>query len=118
MIKKIYILIVLFFVKIYTSFASLEDDILPWTDTIINEDAGDWMWIIASLLWYVKDTIFWLMMLVAIAVFLYIWAKLVMAKWNPEEFKKAIQSFIYAIVGMVFVWLAWALVVLVSWLNL
>jgi len=38
------------------------------------------------------------MALLAIGMFLFIGGRLVVARWNPEEFKKALQSFIYAAV--------------------
>lgn len=36
------------------------------------------------------------MAVIAIGMFLFIGGRLIMARGNPEEFKKAIKSFIYA----------------------
>jgi hypothetical protein len=40
------------------------------------------------------------------------------ARWNPEEFKKAITYLVYAIVWLILVSWAWLIVSLVSSLNL
>jgi hypothetical protein len=42
----------------------------------------------------------------------------VVARGNPEEFKKALMSFVYAAVGLFVVAFAWALVRLVAGINL
>jgi hypothetical protein len=40
-----------------------------------------------------------------------------MARWNPEEFKKALMSFVYAVIGIFIVAVSRAVVKLVSSLN-
>jgi hypothetical protein len=55
------------------------------------------------------------MAMIAIAVFLYLWYKLIVARWNEEDFKKALLSFVYAVIGIVIVSLSWALLTFVSW---
>jgi hypothetical protein len=71
-----------------------------------------------TIFWFAKDSITSLLMLIAIWVFLYIWIKLVIARWNPEEFKKSMQHMIYAVIWIFVVSAAWALVNLVAWINL
>lgn len=66
---------------------------------------------------YVRDSIFLLLWLIAVWVFLYIWARLIMARGNPEELKKALTSFIYAAIGIFTVALAWALVRIIAGLD-
>jgi len=44
--------------------------------------------------------------------------KLITARGNPEEFKKALNTFIYAVVGIFIVSFAFAAVRLVAGLNL
>jgi hypothetical protein len=39
------------------------------------------------------------------------------ARGNPEEFKKALIHFVYAVVWIFIVSVAWAVVKLVAWLN-
>jgi len=67
---------------------------------------------------YISESIFNLIMIISIAVFIFIWAKLITAKWNPEEFKKAIMSFIYAIAWIFIVSASLWVVKLVASLNL
>jgi len=67
---------------------------------------------------YVRNSLFSLLMLIAIAVFVYIGFKLITARGNPEEFKKALNTFIYAVVGIFIVSFAFAAVRLVAGLNL
>ncbi len=114
-IKIVYsILIYTFFLN--NAFWEIKIDMLP-TSTIVDVgEVKDWNYIL-FLLEYVRDSIFGLLALIGIAAFLFIGIRLVMAKWNPEEFKKAIMHFIYAIVWIVVVTLSWVAVSLVSSLN-
>jgi len=91
------------------------DSILPTDTTVVSWI--DWGNVVVDSLLYVKDTIFNLMALIAISVFLYLWYKLIVARWNEEDFKKALLSFVYAIVGIVMASLAYALVSFVSWIQ-
>ena len=116
MIKKI-IFSLIAIMTISQSFAkSLQDQINPNVNSVIKStsDTDPINWIFSS----VKDTIFWILAVVAIWVFLFIWARLVVARWNPEEFKKASMQLIYAVIWLVVVTLAYATVKLVSWLSL
>jgi len=99
---------------------SIQTGILPgwWNiDVILTDTNTDGFHVLDSLITFVKDSIFNLLLLISLGVFLYIWAKLVIARWNPEEFKKAMLSFVYAGVGLFIVGFAWAAVKLVSGLN-
>jgi len=71
-----------------------------------------------SLLEFVKDSIFRLMALLAIGMFIYIGWRLLMARGNAEEFKKALNSFIYAAIGIFVVAAAWAIVRFVAGINI
>ncbi len=93
-----------------------KDDIIPTENTAINA-TEDGTGLLDAVLLYIKDSIFALMALIAIGVFLYIWGKLVVARGNPEEFKKALMSFLYAVIGIFIVAFAWAAVRLVAGLN-
>jgi hypothetical protein len=59
-----------------------------------------------------------LLMLIALGVFLFIGIRLSVARWNPEEFKKAMMQFVYAVVWIFIVFVAWAAVKLVAGLNI
>lgn len=71
-----------------------------------------------ALFMFARDSIFWLLAVIAIGMFLFIWWRLVIARWNPEEFKKALKSFIYAAIGIFVVAAAWAMVRLIAWLDI
>lgn len=86
-----------------------ENDVLP-TDS-------NWLYTLDTIFIWVKDSLTWLLVLVAVAAFLFIWIRLAMARGNPEEFKKSITQLVYAIVWIFIVGFAWAAVKLVAWLN-
>lgn len=86
-------------------------------DNILNDKSSDWLSILGSIFVWVKDSLSSLIMLIAVAVFLYIWAKLAIARWNPEEFKKAMLQLIYAVIWIFVVAIAWATVTLVAGIN-
>jgi hypothetical protein len=58
------------------------------------------------------------MFVISIGVFLFIGFRLVVARGNPEEFKKAWMQFLYAVIGIAIVSLAYAAVTLVQGLNI
>ena len=101
---------------------TLMESLLWYTSdtSIIELDSKDkWGFtILSSITVWLKDSISSLIMLVSIWAFLYVWIRLGMARWNPEEFKKALMQMIYIIVGIFIVTLAWAAVYLVAWLNI
>lgn len=66
---------------------------------------------------YVKDFIFNILWIIWVWVFLYFWFKIISARWNPEEFKKTLMWFVYAIVWLAIIPFAYGLVKLVSSLN-
>jgi|GEM_PF-1343934 len=53
---------------------------------------------IDTLLAFVRDSIFSLLALLAIGMFIFIGARLFMARGNQEEFKKAMNMFLYTII--------------------
>ncbi len=122
MFKKIFFTLLTYISIVNFAFADTSKDaIREWIypdSTILNESiTAEKNWVIFWLLSYVKDTVFGLLMVIAIWVFLYLWFKLVIARGNPEEFKKAITMFVYALVWIVLVSLAWAIVYIVAWVQ-
>ena len=115
MLNKIYTFIFLSFVSVSTIFADIQTDIIPDDDPIVAN--VNWEEGITGILTYIKDTIFVLLMIISVWAFLYVGFKLIIAKWNPEEFKKALMSFVYAIVGIALVSLAYVLVQFISGLQ-
>lgn len=103
---------------------SIQNSIIPtWSDSISAVDSWKLTinWnnsLLNNLINFLKDSMSSLIAIIAIWVFLYIWAKLVIARWNPEEFKKAITSFVYAVVWIFVVSVAWLAVKLVTGLDI
>ncbi len=98
----------------------IQSNIIPdTTNNVVNfTGADEGFGILDTILLYIKDSIFNLLALFAIGVFLYTGFLLVTARWNQEQFKKAMTSFLYAVIGLVIVSLAWAAVRIIAWLTL
>lgn len=120
--KKLYCFVILMLL----SFSSMtvqaisisRDTIVPPTWREMLNSSADGTWLLDYVFSSLRDIIFGLLTFIAIAVFLYIGARLVIARWNPEEFSKALKSFIYAAIGIFVIVFAWAAVRLVSWITL
>lgn len=96
---------------------ALRDAIIPTNQDLID-DGSSWTQLLDYVLWSLRDFIFAILIVISVGMFLYIGWRLIVARWNPEEFSKALKSFIYAAVWIFIVLFAWAAVSLVSWLNL
>lgn len=83
-----------------------------------NIDSDDWLTMLTSIFVWIKDSLTGLLVLIAIWAFLFIWIRLALAKWNPEEFKKGMMQLVYAIIWIFIVSIAWAAVKLVAWLTI
>lgn len=106
--------------------ASLKDDLLWWINensigTGIVNNSGSWIEngtsVIDAILLFVKDSIFWLLGLISIGMFLYVGFKLIKAEWNPEEMKWAFVTLTYVIVWLFIVAISWAVIKIVTGLN-
>ncbi len=127
MLKKLFLIYVFFsniFIIYITSAAtrtvwdSYVKDALLWitkNDVIATKGSG--LSMLDSILKWVKDSLTWLLAMIAIWAFLFIWVRLALARWNADAFKKAINQLVYAIVWIFLVAIAWAAVKLVAWLN-
>lgn len=123
--KKYYFIFISLVSLMYTSVTSaamteseLKESIIPNSGRNTVSSTEQWAGLLDYTLWFLRDSIFALMALLAIGMFLFIGGRLVVARWNPEEFKKALQSFIYAVVGIFFVAFAYAVVTLVAGINI
>ncbi len=87
-----------------------------WRDTVVSNTT--WKEWIVKLFAYTKTTIFDILALIVIGTFLFIGYKILMARWKPEEFKKAFMMLIYAVLGLLFVSLSWVIVVFISGLKI
>ncbi len=94
---------------------------ITWKSSIINWDdnteEGGFTTLTKLVIWF-KDSLTWLVQLLAVWAFLFVWIRLGMARWNPEEFKKALQHMIYVIVWIFVISISWAAVVLVAWISI
>jgi len=100
--------------------ADFKDSIIPEWQSITGTIDTNAEWgidIINSIFIYVKDSIFGLLAMITIWLFIYIGWKLIKADWNPEEMKKAFKNLIHIIVGLFIVAVSFALVKMVSGLN-
>ena len=83
----------------------------------VNVKDNDGVWFLAGIIRWVKDTLMSLVAVIAIWAFLFVWIRLWLARWNPEEFKKAMTQMIYVVVWIFIVSIAWAIVTLVAGLT-
>lgn len=98
------------------------ESMAPWWDSILKvevaKDWSNWINLIDSILNILKDTIFNLLPIIATFVFLLIWAKLFMARWNEEEFKKSLMWFVYAAIWLAIIPMAWWIIYLITTLTI
>ena len=113
-----WILISFYFLFIeFVEAVDIQSSMLPSTENNIISDEDNWFDILDSIFAFIKNSIFTLLMLIAIWAFLYVWAKLISARGNPEELKKATINFVYIVVWLFIVSAAYAVVKLISQLN-
>lgn len=93
----------------------LQSSMLP-NDNTVGVDA-EWTWVLNQIFVYVKNFMFAILWLIAIWVFLYFWFKLISSRGNEEEFKKALMWFVYAIIWLAIIPLAWWVVRLIVSLD-
>jgi len=120
MLSKIFTSFVSFFWIYYWVYAwTIEDSLLNiWEAKVTAANQENWFDMLAYISVWLKDSLTSFLVVIAIWVFLFIWIKLAMARWNSEEFHKAIKQLVYAVIWIFIVWFAWWAVVLISWLNL
>ncbi len=116
MLKKIFFPIILYMSLIFTkvSWDFSEDELDP-TNKTLSEERG-YLWL-ETIFGFIRDTIFSLILVTCLWVFLYTWTKLIIARWNQEEFKKALVWFIYTVVWITVTSLAWAIIKFASWME-
>lgn len=116
--KKFFLTLLWYFLIINNSaFASLQDQIIPDKSTVLKNSWKWWFDPFDSVISYFKDFLFQIIWLIVIWVFIYFWYKLVSANWNSEELKKTITGFVYVIIWLAVISLAFVAVRLVSSLT-
>lgn len=109
------ILILISYFYILIANADLKDDMLPNANTIWV--SWDGTGALTQVLVYTKNFLFSILGIVAVWVFLYFWFKLIINRWNEEEFKKALMWFLYAVIWLSIIPLAWWAVKIISTLK-
>lgn len=121
--KKIYYIILFF---IFSSnnivfWTNIKDELLWATDSNLawwNLNNDNWLTALWALFVWLKTELMAIVSVVAVAIFIFIGIKMATARWNPEEFKKAWLHFVYAIIWIFVVFMAYWAVTLISNLNL
>lgn len=67
---------------------------------------------------WVVDTLFWILVVVAIWAILYLWIRLVLARWNQEELTKVTKNFIYIVLGLALISWAYAIITFVTKISI
>ena len=121
-IKKIlYVLISYSFITSNIIITIAQNDtknkMLPKTETTLGLNNDWWTSGLNQVFSRITDLIFSLLIVIWIGVFLYFGYRLVMARWNPEELKKVLIWFVYAIVWLAIIPLSYAIVRIVSSLS-
>lgn len=80
----------------------------------ITGNPNDWTSVLWEIAKYITDTLFWILITIWTWVFLYLGAKLIMARGNPEEFRKNLMWLVYALLWIVVMTVAYAVVWFVS----
>lgn len=99
---------------------SFKDSIIPKVDSIsgaVDTTASWGLDLIDKVFMFIKDSIFGLLALIAIGLFIYIWWRFIKADWNPEEMKKAFLHFVHIVIGLFIVAASFAIVKIVAGLN-
>lgn len=118
--KKLLTIILAYLAIIQAKALDIRDSISPNVESTLWQGWQAIDWKTTMLDWVLKfatDSIFGLLLTAAIAVFVIIWAKLLFALWNPEEFKKSLMWFVYAIIWIAIIPMAWWIVALVTSVN-
>ena len=122
--KKVFF-VVLYFLNLKLTLAvnTASSEIKDWLLQGVNPHnntiqlTSDWKSALTDVFVYIKDSVFSLLALIVIGTFLYIGYKIIMARWKPEEFKKAMLSLVYVVIWLVIVSLAWVIVKFIVGLN-
>lgn len=118
--KKLLLILLSQILLISSVWASLKDDLLWNSESNISNlaDGDNGFDVLASLFAWFKDELTSVVAILAVWVFIFIGFRIIMARGNPEEFKKSFIQLLYAVLWVFLVYMAWGLVSLVSNLSL
>lgn len=117
--KKIFYSAIIMFLWASNVWADYKNDIIPIAGgSSAVQVTGEWTWIIWWIATYITDTLFWILTVVWIWVFLVLGARLVMARGNPEEFKKNFMWMVYGLIWIAIMTIAYAVVTFVTRISI
>jgi len=87
-----------------------------WANAWDNINWNDW--ILTKIIKFARESIFNLLWVIVIWVLLYIWFRLVIWRWTPDIFKKAMMWLVYLVIWVVLIYSAWAMIKIILWFNL
>lgn len=117
--KKIFYTIVAYIGLTSTALAGYKDNIAPSPDkSIITTGSKDGNVLISGIAKYIVDTLFGILVVVWTWAFLFLGAKLLMARGNPEEFKKNLMWLVYGMIWIALMTVAYAIVTFVTKINI
>ncbi len=82
----------------------------------VTDKAAEWLFTKKTISQYAQDVVkylLWFVTLVGVIYVIYAWVQLMTGGWDEEKVKKARQIIIYVLVGIIIMWLAYALVSLI-----
>ncbi len=119
LIKKVILNFILFFSFWATFAVDVENKMAnPIWVNIKNQlwvREAEWMWILEKIVEFARESIFNLLWVVVVWILLYIWFKLIIWRWTPDIFKKAIMWLIYLIIWIILIFSAWAMIKIILW---
>ncbi len=74
--------------------------------------------ILSKIIQFARESIFNLLWVIVVWVLLYIWFRLVIWRWTPDIFKKAMMWFVYLIIWVVLIFVAWAMIKIILWVSI
>jgi len=94
---------------------NLKEDMIP-TDNTLGL-TGEGFSPLDQLIAFVKNSLFDLLWILWVGIFLYFWYRLITARGNADELKKVMMAFLYVVIGLAIIPLALVVVRIVSSLN-
>lgn len=135
--RKLILLFIILFTWVLwnNAFAEDWDGTNSWGSNLWSSTIKDWLWLsndisvfkknennwVDQLSWLLKswiDLIFWLLVVLLTWVFIFIWWKLAMSKWDAEEFKKWLIWFVYAVIWAALIPASYAIIQIITWIKL
>ena len=117
MTDKIYLYILTVALIFFQKVSAFKTQIIPDIDNIgATKTSGGWD-TLKDILEFFRDSIFGVLAIISVGIFIYIGFMLLKAEWNPDEMKKAFVTLIHVVVGLFIVAASWWIVKMVWAIN-